>query len=216
MKNLLVSLGLSLFASITFAQSMEWTEIEQVRITDRKTAIAIQNCKVRRAADFRCNDGKNYKCGACSEVSHSDESIYVVYQLLANGGRGGRDDRGGWGRDDRRDDRGGWGRDDRGGWGRDDRGRDDRGGWGRGRDDRGGWGRDDRGRDDRGRGPRAPERRYEETKHFRHDKTAQAYAECVRQRASNPQCSSQNFECTPCTVESHTDHSQYEIYKIVR
>jgi hypothetical protein len=130
----------------------EWTEIAQVRKTSAKTAVAIGNCKAARAADFRCNEDKNYKCGACSEVSHSDESIYTVYQLLING---------------------------------------------------------------RGNSSPAPVRDFVKKFEFTHDKTAEAYNQCLRQRTANSQCSQpQSYECTPCTVESHTNHSEYELYKI--
>lgn len=150
------------------AVNEEWVQIDQVNFRDSKTAVAIANCKRAREADFRCNSTIDYKCGVCSEVSHSDHSAYIVYQLIRgrNPGHGG------------------------------------------------------------GGGPVRPrptppapapiERVYEQTFHFYNKKTAEARNQCERQRASMPQCSSPSYDCTPCTRESHTDHSQFDLYRLIR
>jgi len=60
------------------------------------------------------------------------------------------------------------------------------------------------------------ERQYERTFHFTDRQTAVARQKCESYRASLPQCSSAGYECTPCTIESHTDHSQFDIYRLVQ
>ena len=63
--------------------------------------------------------------------------------------------------------------------------------------------------------PRTPQRRFIQTFHFRDNKTAVARQKCESYRAAMPQCGQpRQFECTPCTVESHTDHSQFDLYSI--
>lgn len=62
---------------------------------------------------------------------------------------------------------------------------------------------------------RRTERRFIQTFHFRDNKTAVARQKCVAYRSSLRQCQdSRNFECTPCTVEDHTDHSQFDLYSL--
>lgn len=52
---------------------------------------------------------------------------------------------------------------------------------------------------------------------FTDRKTAEAYNKCVRNRAAQRECSdARNYECTPCTNESHTDHSQFDLYRLSR
>lgn len=94
-----------------------------------------------------------------------------------------------------------------------------RGGWDRpgrpGRPDDG-WDRPGRpGRPDRP-GYGTPERRFVQTFHFYHEKTAEARKKCETERSRMSECrSSREFECTPCTFESHTDHSQFDLYRII-
>jgi hypothetical protein len=60
-------------------------------------------------------------------------------------------------------------------------------------------------------------RQFVQSYHFTDSKTAEAYNKCVRNRAAQRECSdSRNYECTPCTVESHTDHSQFDLYRLGR
>ncbi len=62
---------------------------------------------------------------------------------------------------------------------------------------------------------RRTERRFIQSFHFRDKKTAVARQKCVSYRNSMRQCQdTRNFECTPCTVEDHTDHSQFDLYSI--
>lgn len=139
----------------------QWQEIDQVSFRDGKTAVAIANCKRAREADSRCNGRMpNFQCGVCSEITHSDESTYRVFQLLTGGYRPAP----------------------------------------------------------RPRPAPVPtvERQYERTFHFRDKKTAVARQKCENYRVSLPQCSSASYECTPCTIESHTDHSQFDIYRLVQ
>lgn len=60
-----------------------------------------------------------------------------------------------------------------------------------------------------------PEREFIQTYHFYDNKTAVAQQKCEWQRNSMPECRSARFECTPCTIESHTDHSQFDLFRIV-
>ena len=60
----------------------------------------------------------------------------------------------------------------------------------------------------------APVRDFIQTYHFYDKKTAVAKQKCDWQRNSMPECRSSNYECTPCTIESHTDHSQFDLYRI--
>ena len=62
----------------------------------------------------------------------------------------------------------------------------------------------------------APEREFLQTFHFYDKKTAVAKQKCDLQRSRMVECSSRDFECTPCTVESHTDHSQFDLYRFRR
>lgn len=65
--------------------------------------------------------------------------------------------------------------------------------------------------------PRTPRRDYVQTFHFHDKKTAIAYQKCESYRARLPQCmNTRMYECSPCTVESHTDHSQFDLYRISR
>jgi hypothetical protein len=137
----------------------EWQQVDEVHFRDGKTAIAIANCKAARQVDVRCTRSRDYSCGACSEISHSDHSSYLVYQLV-RGGRPGP-----------------------------------------------------------GPGPRPPsmDRQFEQSFHFTDKQTYVAYQKCVNYRAALRQCQSpRDYECTPCTQESHTDHSQFDLYRLVR
>ncbi|MFS4458848.1 hypothetical protein [Bdellovibrio sp. HCB2-146] len=134
----------------------EWRQVDEVHFYDGKTAVAIQNCKNARQVDVRCVRSRDFQCGACSEISHSDHSSYLVYQLIG-GGHGG-----------------------------------------------GGW------------NPPQERREFLQSFHFTDKKTAVAYQKCQQYRSSLPQCSERRYECTPCTVESHTDHSQFDLYRINR
>lgn len=132
----------------------EWRQVDEVHFYDGKTAVAIQNCKNARAVDARCTRSRDYQCGLCSEVSHSDHSSYVVHQLVG-----------------------------------------------------GGWNPE----------PPRNERRFVQTYHFTDKKTAEAYNKCVRARTAMRECSdSRRWECTPCTVESHTDHSSFDLFSLGR
>lgn len=65
--------------------------------------------------------------------------------------------------------------------------------------------------------PPRDRREFVQSFHFTDKKTAEAYNKCVRNRAAQRECSdSRNYECTPCTVESHTDHSQFDLYRLGR
>ena len=66
--------------------------------------------------------------------------------------------------------------------------------------------------------PEPPQQRvFEQTFHFRDNKTAVAYQKCVNYISQLRQCQDQrNYDCTPCTQESHTDHSQFDLYKLTR
>lgn len=59
-----------------------------------------------------------------------------------------------------------------------------------------------------------PEREFLQTFHFYDKKTAVARQKCELQRDRMIECSSRGFECTPCSIESHTDHSQFDLYRI--
>ncbi|MEN0060479.1 MAG: hypothetical protein AAGB31_16685 [Bdellovibrio sp.] len=61
---------------------------------------------------------------------------------------------------------------------------------------------------------RAPVSRYVKTYHFYDKKTAVATQKCEAERARMFECRDRNYECRPCTIESHTDHSQFDLYKI--
>lgn len=61
----------------------------------------------------------------------------------------------------------------------------------------------------------APERHFVQTFHFYDNKTAVAKNKCEVQRSRMAECRSANYECTPCTIESHTDHSQFDLYRII-
>ncbi len=130
----------------------EWVQIDEVHFRDGKTAVAIQNCKNARQSDVRCTRSRDHQCGACSEISHSDHSSYLVYQLIGGGGY------------------------------------------------------------------QPPSRReFVQSFHFRDKKTAVARQKCEQYRSSLPQCSqARAYECTPCTIESHTDHSQFDLYRLNR
>lgn len=82
-------------------------------------------------------------------------------------------------------------------------------GWGPGRPGPGrpgdGWGP--------GRG--TPERQFLQTFHFYDKKTAIAKQKCELERSRMVECRNASFECSPCTAESHTDHSQFDLYRIV-
>jgi len=58
-----------------------------------------------------------------------------------------------------------------------------------------------------------PERQFLQTFHFYDEKTAVARQKCDLQRSRMTECSSRGYECTPCSVESHTDHSQFDLYR---
>lgn len=132
----------------------EWRVVDEVHFYDGKTAIAIQNCKNARNVDNRCVRSRDFRCDPCSEISHSDHSSYLVYQLTS-----------------------------------------------------GGW----------NPAPPRNERRFVQSYHFTDKKTAEAYNKCVRARTAMRECSdSRRWECTPCTVESHTDHSQFDLYSLGR
>ncbi|MCM2282104.1 MAG: hypothetical protein NDI61_09690 [Bdellovibrionaceae bacterium] len=63
--------------------------------------------------------------------------------------------------------------------------------------------------------PRTPDRDFIQTFHFTDNKTAIARQKCENYRARLPQCmNTRDYECTPCTIESHTDHSQFDLYRI--
>jgi hypothetical protein len=131
----------------------DYVEVERVQFRDSKTAVAIRNCKAARAVDARCTRLKDYQCGACSEIEHSDSSTYIVYQLINH----------------------------------------------------------------RPYPTPTVQREFVQTFHFNHKETATARKKCEQYRSSLPQCSDPRyFECTPCTVESHTDHSQFELYRLIR
>ena len=51
---------------------------------------------------------------------------------------------------------------------------------------------------------------------FYHRKTAEARKKCERARSRNRTCSRRRYECSPCTRESHTDHSEYSLYRLTR
>lgn len=135
------------------APQPEWVQVDQVTFRHSKTAVAIANCRAAREVDTRCNGRlKDYSCGTCSVIDHSDQSSYEVFQLI-NGRRPGP----------------------------------------------------------------SIERQLERTFNFRDNQTAVARQKCENYRNSLPQCSDvRNYECTPCTRESHTDQSQFELYRLVR
>ncbi|WP_413291148.1 hypothetical protein [Bdellovibrio sp. HCB337] len=162
----------------------EWQQVDEVHFTDDKTAVAIQNCKNARAADFRCNATRDYQCSPCSEIKHSDHSSYVVYQLVNNGGYYPGPGRPGPGPV------------------RPGPGRPGRPGPGPGYPGNPGYG--------------TPEREFVQTFHFYDNKTAVARQKCELERSRMVECrGDRNFECSPCTIESHTDHSQFDLYRIV-
>ena len=136
----------------------QWVEVDQVTFRDSKTAVAIANCRAASQADSRCNGRlRDYQCSPCSDVAHSDQSTYIVFQLLQGQ-----------------------------------------------------------------HGPRPVpqptiQRELERTFHFKDKKTAVARQKCEAYRAALPQCSDSRFyECSPCTIESHTDHSQFDLFRLVR
>lgn len=60
-----------------------------------------------------------------------------------------------------------------------------------------------------------PEREFVQSYHFYDKQTAVAKQKCDWQRNAMPECRSNRWECTPCTIESHTDHSQFDLYRII-
>lgn len=62
----------------------------------------------------------------------------------------------------------------------------------------------------------ANRRTFLETFHFSDRQTAVAYQKCVTVRDRMPECSSPRYECTPCTLENHTDHSEFSLYDLGR
>lgn len=145
-------------------EAVEWVQIQEVMFRDKKTAIAIANCRAALNQDFRCQD-RNYRCGTCSEVAHSDQSSYTVWQNIRRGGGNG-------------------------------------GGYNPPRPPR------------NPNPPRTPIREFVQSYHFTDRKTAIAYQNCNIARQQLPHCSTRGYECTPCTQESHTDHSQFDLYVI--
>lgn len=135
----------------------EWVQIDLITYRDSKTAVAIANCKAARTTDIRCSRLQDHQCSACTEIAHSDESTYTVYQFLRGGGGGYQPN------------------------------------------------------------PPSVRREFIQTLHFTDKKTAIAQQKCNQYRSSLPQCSQiRQYECTPCTIESHTDHSQFDLYRLVR
>lgn len=120
--------------------------VDEVIFRSSKTAVAVANCKKALVYDQRCYSS-NYSCSKCSEIPHSDQSSYVVY-------------------------------------------------------DRGNY--------------HAPRRELVNTFDYYDRKTVNAYRKCETARQRTPECSSFYFACSPCTVESHTNHSEFSLYRIVR
>lgn len=213
------------------AQALEL--VDEVHFYHDKTAMAIRMCKEAREQDRRCSM-QNLTCHPCSEIDHSDHSSYKVYNLGYGGGRPG---------DGRRDDRvmamcsaieiDRYGYDVYRYSGRAES-------WNfrdaeteacrialRECDYRKSYSnscvleRERRVRPtpppyrDPGY-PRPPSGRREvvETYHFRDNQTAEAYRKCVAYRSQLRECTMHDYTCSPCTQESHTDHSEFTLYKL--
>lgn len=61
---------------------------------------------------------------------------------------------------------------------------------------------------------KVPVREFVQTYHFYDKKTAIAYNKCQVEQQRMFECRDSNYECSPCTKESHTDHSQFDLYRI--
>jgi len=154
-------------------QPDRWVQVDVVTYRDRETGIAVRNCQAARAVDNRCVSMRNFQCGECSFIPHSDQSSYIVYQLMGGGHQP----------------------------------------------------------------PMPPPynpphqppmppphqpphtppggRQFVQTYHFYDKDTAVAKIKCDQARARMPECSnSRAYDCTPCTIEKHTDHSQFDLFRL--
>lgn len=184
--------------------------IDEVHFRHRKTAVAISRCKAARVSDNRCNN-RSLSCHPCSEIRHSDHSSYKIYSLRGGGGR--QVTKNCYAQEiDRRANV-----------------IDSYLGSATGRMPQRVKQRacekamqtcriykyrsntcQVRGRNGGGNGSR----RLVQTFHFRDRKTAEARRKCQVYRTNVRECGMRSYSCTPCSVESHTDHSEFSLFKI--